>query len=813
MPIPMPATPPALALAASPIQTQGGFSGSSIPPGPMGYAPTPQVATAPPGVAGPLPPGGAEDAMGGPEGAIVGAPMEGVVMNQLAQMVQGHFQSAKLARQEQEGVWEKCHDNYRGTAPKPANEQAMRLRSKVTMKITRTKVAASVARLKEIGFKWAIKPTPEPNLIDFTPAQMKAQLTEILGSMDNQELAAKIEAEMNVDQMMQQVHDLALSRSERMKLRIEDDLVEMRHDAMYDQGLLDMSLYGNMIFKGPLTKERRPGRWIRKGGVWGFLDVDPELKLYRPELENISPWDFYPSPGAWMVEKLDYAIVRNVMGQREVADLADLPGFDAVEVFAALKDRTGTWTAEPWESKLFAANKQSTSLSMGMPDKYVVLDWWGYIKVSELKRYGGKVSKVKVWSNKNLVWEDKEPDDNDVVIANIWVCGNHVLKAWSTTLKPRRLPFYVVPYERIPKSLWGQGPAWMMEDWQAVMNTVYRAMMDNMAISSMPIGWFDRKRLRPDDKGDLFPGKMYEVTDSENLTIPPVQFHFPPNNVAHMRMIAEIARANIQESTSLPDLVSGYQTGATHNRTAAGMSMLGGWADTATRSVQKNIDQEYTRQVIRALYFWEMQFSNDDSIKGDFEVEALGVDSVMADEVLSQRVIQWGAMMQQNQQAAKAVNWTKFGQVSGRLMGVKSEGLMLSPAEIKKNAEDEMKQQMAMEQAKQNQTQPPMAMKDWLLKILERIPENSIDRGPVLRKALQAGDALTPEINAAINALNHTNAELFAGQLTEADKAILERTDAAQAPNSGGPNAPGNGGTGGQPGAPAPLGPVPLQPA
>lgn len=814
----IPPAPPALALAASPIQGPAApMGGSSIPPGPpMGYMPPQQMAVAPPiQASGPTPPGGAEDAMGGPEGAIVGTNITGATPNFLAQMVRSNFDTARLARMEQETVWEKCHDNYRGTAPRPVGEQAMKLRSKVTMKITRTKVAAAVARLKEIGFKWDVKPTPEPNLIDYTPAQMKAQLTEILGSMQNQELAAQIEAEMNVDQMMQQVKDLAVSRADRMKLRIEDDLVEMRHETMYDQGLLDDALYGTMIFKGPLTKERRPGRWIRKNGVWGFLDIDPEVKLYRPEVENVSPWDFYPSPGAWMVEKLDWAIVRNVMGHQEVAELADRPGFDEVEVFAALADKTGAWSAEPWEAKLFAANKQSTSIGVGLPDKFVVLDWWGFIKVSELKRWGGKVAKVPVWSNKDLAWKEGEPNDNDVVIANIWVCGNHVLRAWSTPLKPRRLPFYVVPYERIPKSLWGQGPAWMMEDWQAVMNTVYRAMMDNMAISSMPIGWFDRSRLRADDKGDLTPGKMYEVTDSERLTIPPVQFHFPPNNVAQMRMIAEIARANIQESTSLPDLVQGMTQGASGGlRTASGMSMLGGWADTSTRSVQKNIDQEYTRQVIRALYFWEMQFSNDDSIKGDFDVQALGVDSVMADEVLTQRTIQWGAMMQQNPQAAKAVNWTKYGRLTGKGMGLKDEGLMYSEAEIKQHDDDAAKAQMAMEQAKNNQTQPAMAEKDWLLKAMDRIPENSIALGPMLRKVLTAGGALTSEINAAINAMNHTNADLYAGQLSETDKALLETAqNAAASTNPGGPDPSANPGTGIPSGLPAPGGPVPGLPA
>lgn len=801
--------PTALALAGSPL-------GGGPSPAPMGYAPMPsQAASGPAPVSTISPPGDAQDAMGTPEGAIVGTPMEGVSVNRLAQMVNDHFETARMAKMEQESVWERCHQNYRGTQPRPANEQAMKLKSKVTMKITRTKVAAAVARLKEIGFKFDVKPTPEPNLIDFSPEQLRAQLQSITGRLEDRDLAAQISKEMNADDLIQQVRDLARERCYRMKTRIDDDFVEMRWDAMYDQGLLDDCLYGTMIFMGPLTKDRRPGRWIRKNGVWGFLDVGPDVKLYRPELENISPWDFYPSPGAWMVEKLDWAIVRNVMGQREVADLADHPGFDRDEVFAALNDQSGRWVPQPWEHVLFTSNNQNTALATGMPNKFEIRNWWGYIRVKDLKDYGGKISKVRVWNNKSLDWEEQEPNDEDVVIANIWVCGNHVLKAWSTNLKPQRLPFYVIPYERIPKSIWGQGVAWMMEDWQAVMNTVYRAMIDNMAISAMPLGWFDRSRLRADDKGDLFPGKMFEVKDTERLTIPPVQFYFPPNNVAHMRMIAEIGRANIQESTSLPDLVSGYQTGATHNRTAAGMSMLGGWADTATRSVQKNIDQEGTRPIVRALYFWEMQFSKDDSIKGDFDVEALGVDSVMADEVLTQRMVQWGGMMQQNPQTAQSVNWKKYGDLTAQKMGIRDEGLMFSQAEVMKQqqAQAEMQNEMAAKQQQQQASLPSMSEKDWLLKLLDRVPEDSPIMAPLLRRALQEGQALTPEINAAINAVNQTNAQLFAGQLSEADRAALEVARANSSPNAPGSQPSGNPGGGGTPGPQAPGGPLPGQPA
>jgi hypothetical protein len=199
-----------------------------------------------------------------------------------------------------------------------------------------------------------------------------------------------------------------------------------------------------------------------------------------------------------------------------------------------------------------------------------------------------------------------------------------------------------------------------------------------------------------------------------------------------------------------------------------------------------------------------MQFSNDDSIKGDFDVEATGVDSVMADEVLSQRVVQWGAMMQQNPDTAKTVNWTKFGRLSGKLIGVKDEGLMYSDAEVKSHDDAAAQQQAAIEQAKQNQTQPAMSEKDWLLKVLERIPENSPMQAPMVRMTLTAGKSMTPEMAAAINGVSHVNAEQFSSQLTPSDQALLEHANATVSANPGESQLSGNSGTGVPSGGPTP---------
>ena len=76
-------------------------------------------------------------------------------------------------------------------------------------------------------------------------------------------------------------------------------------------------------------------------------------------------------------------------------------------------------------------------------------------------------------------------------------------------------------------------------------------------------------------------------------------------------------------------------------RTAAGISMLMGAAAGSIKTVIKNVDDYLLRPMGEAFYFFNMQFDHDTSIKGDLEVKARGTESLMANEVRSQRLLQY----------------------------------------------------------------------------------------------------------------------------------------------------------------------------
>jgi hypothetical protein len=106
-------------------------------------------------------------------------------------------------------------------------------------------------------------------------------------------------------------------------------------------------------------------------------------------------------------------------------------------------------------------------------------------------------------------------------------------------------------------------------------------------------------------------------------------------------MLFDKARVLADESTGFPSFAHG-QTGVSGvGRTASGISMLMGAAQGSTKTVIKNVDDYLLRPLGEGLFRFNMQFDFDPNIKGDLEVKARGTESLMANEVRSQRLMQF----------------------------------------------------------------------------------------------------------------------------------------------------------------------------
>jgi hypothetical protein len=82
-------------------------------------------------------------------------------------------------------------------------------------------------------------------------------------------------------------------------------------------------------------------------------------------------------------------------------------------------------------------------------------------------------------------------------------------------------------------------------------------------------------------------------------------------------------------------------------RTASGMSMLMGAAAQNIKAVVRNIDDYLLSPLGKSLFSFNMQFNFDKAIKGDLDIVAKGTESLMRNEVRSQRLLQFMQMTAQ----------------------------------------------------------------------------------------------------------------------------------------------------------------------
>lgn len=183
-----------------------------------------------------------------------------------------------------------------------------------------------------------------------------------------------------------------------------------------------------------------------------------------------------------------------------------------------------------------------------------------------------------------------------------------------------------------------------MDDTQTLMNGFMRMAIDNAALSGSLLIEVDESALVPGQNLDIYPGKVFR-RDGGAPGQAIFGTKFPNVSQENMQMFDK-ARQLADESTGFPSFAHG-QTGITGvGRTASGISMLMSAANGAIRTVIKNFDDYLLGPLGKSLFHFNMQFDYDTEIKGDLEVKAEGTESLMANEVRSQRLMQFLGVVQ-----------------------------------------------------------------------------------------------------------------------------------------------------------------------
>jgi hypothetical protein len=558
----------------------------------------------------------------------------------LAGYVRSKFEDSENGRRSHEHRWLQAFKNFRGIYDSTTQYRDSE-RSKVFIKITKTKVLAAYGQIIDIlfankKFPIVVESTPMPEGIeefahmktpldevvdpygfegdgrDVPPGGLQANKPHKLGTYDQEfpDMLAKGPAKMGEPQL-KPAQEMAL----RMEKCIHDQLLDTNAVNVFRQAIFESSLLGTGIIKGPFNFYKRVHKWERDDN--GQRNYVPYEKVV-PRIEYVSVWDFHPDPSATSIEDCEYVIQRHRMNRQQLRGLIQRPYFDADAIEECLAKGAN------YEDKYYEDTiREDETEPYYQESRFEVLEYWGVID----KKYADEVGMEGV----------EEMSEFDQVQVNVWVCGNEIIRCVANPFTPARIPFQAFPFEINPYQLWGVGVAENMEDAQLLMNGHVRMAIDNLALAGNLVFDVDEASLVPGQSMDIFPGKIFRRQSGVTGTaINGLKF---PNTAGENIQMYQISRQLADEETGIPSIMHG-QTGVTGTgRTAAGLSMLMGSAGLAMKTVIKNIDDNLLKPIGEAYFQWNMQFNeNVDDIEGDLEIKPRGVAAVMQKEVRSQRL-------------------------------------------------------------------------------------------------------------------------------------------------------------------------------
>jgi hypothetical protein len=650
--------------------------------------------------------------------------VEGLSVEQsdyLARKVQDEFSRYKGARIIQEKNWIRAHQNCKGVYPGDFDFGSGT--SKAFVQITRPKVQTYVGMIVPILMPpgtnaWTIDPDPvacDPNFV-------RHLITQGLPP----------------DQIRADVQKRAEDAADKMTTKVKDGLTQAEWPSKLVRTALDAGEYGTSIVMGPLAVETG----YKPNPQLAFLGEQEE---YRPDYDVISPFDFYPDPGARTIEECDSIIVRKILNRSQLRRLRKDQGFKKEVVDKVLEELgDGNWTPEWWESIVNISNSQQ---QMSAPNgRFICLVRWGWLSGRDLQKAGIQG-----------IGEDQMEDE---IMVQLWVIGDRVISLRVSDLHKDRLPFYVTPFQLVPHTLWGMGIPEMMFDSQDAVNACERAKMDNMALSSRPMAWFNMDRIAEGEQIlELKAGKIIKTRESEinNSSQPPVEFYTPNCHMDVIQAVQDKSLSLSQEQAAMPNLLMGLGGDGMHNRTSSGASMQFNSAITPLKSVIFNFENHLMVPMLESTVKFYQMFSKDDAIKGNHKITARGVQGIMARETLMNVITNTVQVLNQSPNGAEKIDFDQIGDLLIRYNDLVDARIILPDSVVAQKRQrlaqekSEAEQNGMMNQVQADKMRAETSPKDALLEMYKGATEGSASKLTLMKMVAKAYQFLDNDLDESIN--------------------------------------------------------------
>lgn len=550
--------------------------------------------------------------------------------------------------------------------------------SKVFLNLTRPKTNALIARLSDLLFptddrNWSIQPTPVPEISEDSEQSQKLlddirdtfadreqklkQLESAKGSQEDPEQAAQLEQQAKalaaeMQELSEQLdaaqiatddlHELtqaAKKRSDLMETEIHDQLKESRYQAECRDMIEDACKIGTGVLKGPVLDGSKRRGWRKvdhtdpETGQTRSLHVYEDLGEGAPSVKRVDPWSFFPDPDVAKVEDSEGFFERHLMSKKQFRRFARDPEVHRDTARTLMKAGPLSSDRPSYLNDLTSVTGEKTTTSK---EVFLVWEYTGPVEPEDMQIL---INTMDSEEAKSLLDENGEIDVLEEFNAKIWFCNGRVLKFALHPLDSGEAIYSVFNPEKDEHSLFGFGLPYLMRDNQNIVNSAQRMLLDNAGLSVGPQIIVAQNLVRPQDGNwTIGPRKVWfwnttAISELPNGVKPFETFNIQSNQ-ADLAAILDLGKQGMDETAAIPQIAQGEQ-GVGVTKTAQGMALLMNSANVVFRRIVKNFDDDVTVPVIRRMYHFNMQFSDKDEIKGDYDVDARGSSVLLVRELMA----------------------------------------------------------------------------------------------------------------------------------------------------------------------------------
>lgn len=549
-------------------------------------------------------------------------------LRQIGNHLDQRFRQYVSDRRIAELKWLRNLRQYLGLYDPEIEKELSPARSKAYPRVTRVKCIAMLARIMNLMFpgnerNWALDASPSP---DLPPMRVMAAIQEAM----QKNAEAGINTPPDEEMIEAAIKRIADEDAEEFSKLIDDQLQEIGGDQTVDyinltrKVLSSGIMYGLGILVGPYVREGQTTRWTFD--PYSGMPMPQTMPLFKPVLEFLPVWDYYPDMAAKTLQSGDGHFLRRVMSRAQVRKLKERVGFLADQIDGYLRDNNGgNYKAQPFETELRAMGVK-VNVNEQKPDatKYEIIIWNGPLSARFLQMAGVEIE------------PGMEGDDID---AEVWMLGGRIIKCDINEWRKLGMDLRTVHtfiFDEDDTAPIGNGLPNVMRDSQMMISAATRMLLDNASIVCGPNLELNTDLLRMDQ--DLTSTSAYKIWYREGMgpdaNVPAVRNLTIDSHIDELLKIVELGMKMADMETFINPMNGGEgnKMPSEPMRTAAGASMLRGQEALPFKDVIRNFDS-FTQSVIQSLVEFNRKFNEALTPQGDFNVIARGATSLIAKEL------------------------------------------------------------------------------------------------------------------------------------------------------------------------------------